>query len=349
MNFLKLIGLIVINKTLETAQDVQDSVTHTVRVLYLAILSCLVFLLAGITVAAFGAVTFGKGLILTGGLISTVLFVLFSTRALLLGELIVLASQLGHDAVAAVPAINREKADALLKWLRGITIWVMIVSFYAMIFPVWENVGNFVIAVVCGVILATMASAWGEGVPSFRKLAVWSVLAVFLGITFQFFAPETTAKVKGSVSYWLSRATELGNRKEALGTVEHQAKLVGDNQDAAVLTKIRQEQADIRTRAIQDKKCLGVICNKADQERYELLEAAAQQVLAKQNGTEPEKEEAAPSNGSASKLPPPPVAPIAKPENKTPVLEPAKAERPAAPPSDKEVDKTFEELKKYGL
>jgi len=325
----------------DTLDEAKESVVNTGRIVFLAFVAAILCLFGGVGLAALGFVTAGKVVIYVSGLLSVLLFTLFNARALFAGYVVMLVSKFLHGVTSKVPVLEQAKVDSILSWARGITLWVMMLAFYAMLFPVWENMGRFVIVVVAAILIATMVSAWQQSGALFRWVAFWGTMSVLVWSTFQFVAPDTSLKIKETVDYYAIRVQGTGLRTMKLAEVEHQAKAKDATQDAALLKKIRNQQAAIRLKAVNDPKCFGLICEKADEETYGKLELAAKEIMSRL----PKQPEADPKSGSGSaNLAPPMTAPVANPAGKTPVVGSTTASAKSGPLTAADIDEAFASL-----
>lgn len=343
MNFFRLIFLTITNNTTAAVRMGRDALTHTLRLLQLAIVVPGIMLIIGI-------VADWRGLIAFSGLLNVVMLMLFTLWADILAHIVVLSSNLGHSVWAKVPDIERQSAQRFIRWLRGITLWISIVWFYAMTFPVRENVGMFLMALTAALILAGIASArqW-NGKLFWMTYSLWAIMMVAY-CTISLASPATAERIRGAAAFQIAKLTNVNLREEKLAEVSKHADEEAQLHDQNLLKKLLDERNELRWKAIKD--CDGNFCSPDDAKRHAELEVRITE-LKKGNYWKPDgsKQEAADlppapegqvdsSGDNAATLPPPPVERVE--------TSPSKG-KGGSKPSDPKNAGVYDELAKYGM
>ncbi len=290
MNFLKFLGMFLVNSAEDikekledtseaTRREVRESLAHTKRVLGLGLLTAIGGLFVGITVGYIGykaeseATVYAGHLILSiGGFVTAVLFAWFWVRALAAGYLLIGVSKLAHLFWQKVPEISRDGTEKFLAWMRGVLLWFLLAYTYAVIVPVWENLNYYVIALTMMTLGYFMVGAWKLDATKVRKPAVLATSVILAYVTVALVAPTLVKRVRNVGSYYASSVLDLGQRQEKLGAADREAGFAQVEDEKVLISNLREEQRQIRKRAVE--KCGGEFCNASDRDRHAAIDAS---------------------------------------------------------------------------
>ena len=343
MNFFRLISLIITNNTRALVRSGRDVLTHSMRLLKLAIAVPAVLLVIGL-------IADSRVIMAVSGMLSVVMLMLFVIWADIIAHIVVLKSNIAHEVWEKIPVIEREHAKRFVRWLRGITLWISLIWFYAMTFPVRENVGMFLMAMTAALLLAGIASArqW-NGKLFWVAYSMWAIGA-FVYCSISIASPETAERIRSAAGHQLAKMRSVHEREETLAKVENEAVKSQVEIERLLLQKKLARMEELKLAGIA---CKVPICKEDLEEYMSLLEdigrikkgtyfpRSPQQDSEEQAvlPTLPASEDDGTSGDSAATLPPPPVERVE--------VGPKKG-KPAetAPVQDNEV---YSELSKYGM
>lgn len=263
MNPFLLMYYVVTNKVTEAEKMGRDSLTHTLRLLQVSIVIPAILLVIGI-------IADSKVTIVVSGVLNVVLLLLFTLWADILANIFVLAAGIGHSVVEKIPKVELEKAQKFIRWLRGITMWVSLVWFYAMTFDVRANIGMFLMAITAALITAGIASTrqW-NGKLFWAAYSSWALLT-FVYCTVALASPETVERVRGAAAFNMAKLRSFHERDEQLGAVEQEASKGAVKIDEILLGKKLARKEEIKLEGVE--KCSGRICPKQMKEYLDLVE-----------------------------------------------------------------------------
>lgn len=325
MNFIKWLGLVLTREAKDVYEYGHEHVVHTMRVLYLAIAVPAVLLVLGVIFGAVGenaSITWMVGtaqwMLSIAGFLAALLLTLFWVRAVVFSYLIVIASKGARWVWREIPDVELETAQAFLRWLRGVTLWISAAALYAQIVPVWRNVGVSLVVGTCVFIFSAMMSAqWFDGKWARRFLA-FAVVAIFATSTVTLVSPGFARSVRTSVERRFDRADTANERRNRLSAIDREAESRATEVDAALLRQLGERRNELRRRAVE--LCRGVFCSEEERREYAELGTRMDRIRAgtywdsgngDRRASDAGADRALPAvparRSSAAMLPPPPV------------------------------------------
>lgn len=268
--------------------DAEDYAVVTFNMLTRSILVSVVLLVAGMLFGGIGnalewspLLAFGTFLLKLCGLVAAVgltVFWLLSGGAALV---IMAATRTGNTLFSKyVPALTLDQANAVLRWLRGITVWITFAGLYAATVPVWRDPSMTMNVAIAGLVLAGIMSArwWTESKLPRIAVAVYATIALVYA-TLTLAVPDTMAGIGTTIDDATAEFVDWHNDRRAVNAIEEIAETAAQSRDNALYGKLIAERQQIRQRAAEHS---GRYASEEDQRRDHELGV---EIARLQNGT----------------------------------------------------------------
>jgi hypothetical protein len=208
----------------------------------------------------------GQALISFSALAAAVVVSYSYLRLFILTEAFVVATSAAKALKEEIPALSQEKAAKILAFLRGYTVWIMIISLFGMLVPIHHNLALTAVITVSFLILAGYMSANWADPGKYRLRVMTLVIMVLLTATASLVAPKPMGQLKQHLNGKLNRISLFSENDSAIDRIENAAKQKTDQVNRELLKQLYAKKAEIEQGAV--KHCNGHFCTPEAQKKY---------------------------------------------------------------------------------